>query len=148
MYVVGRTISLDLAVQMHFCHSIHFLPMSQLCFCASFVKFHKLVQEIECRQGLNSSNLPNSSSSVTTHPIHPSTHPSHPTRPSTHPAHPLILQLNNSCNLINSSSSLTTHPSHPSTHQIYPTRPSTHPPYPTHPTQPSTHPVCPTHPTA
>ena len=31
--------------------SNHFFPMSQWCFCASLVKIHRLVQEVECRQG-------------------------------------------------------------------------------------------------
>ena len=31
--------------------SSHFFPMSQWCFCASLIKIHQLVQEIECRQG-------------------------------------------------------------------------------------------------
>ena len=31
--------------------SNHFFLMSQWCFCASLVKIHQLIQEIECRQG-------------------------------------------------------------------------------------------------
>ena len=52
MYVVGRETCLDLAVQVHFCHSNHFFPMSQWCFCVSLVKIHQLVQEIRVQTRL------------------------------------------------------------------------------------------------
>ena len=49
---VGREVCLDLAVQVYFCHSNYFFPMSQWCFCANLVKIHQLVQEIRVQTRL------------------------------------------------------------------------------------------------